>query len=126
GSAVGPAFSPPPIPAAPLPSAARRIRSCGLSIGRSLTTHISLRISPVLDIVTKLKKRSTRRKTPGRSSPDKLDCKGQTRFRFVPRVSVIAVAAGGIEPASLGNRFEQRRFPLPSLTGEKGHEVFKL
>ena len=65
-------------------------------------------------------------KTPGRSSPDKLDCKGQTRFRFVPRVSVIAVAAGGIEPASLGNRFEQRRFPLPSLAGEKGHEVFKL
>jgi len=41
-------------------------------------------------------------------------------------VRMVAVTAGGIELTSLRNRFEQRRFSAPILTGEEGHEVFKL
>ena len=58
-------------------------------------------------------------------APHKLDCRGQAGFRFVPRVSVIAVGAGGIESASLGNRFQKRRFSAPILAGKEGHEAFK-
>jgi len=39
---------------------------------------------------------------------------------------MVAVTASGIEPTSLRNRFEQCRFSASILTGEEGHEVFKL